>query len=421
MSKWIAAAVAVLISGATYAQEKTRIVAVVNDHPIAQADLKYRIDMALLSSGMEKTPETVKQLSPEILKMMIDEILQQQLGDKFKIEVSEAEIDHLVQSIEVQNNMEPGGMKKLFESRGIPFDVMRTHLKARQVWHEYIKAKYIDSIAIGKQEVATYMENIKKTKDQPHFLLAEIFIPFGGDITESSALKHTTMLADKIKRGAHFSAVAQEFSRLPSAARGGDMGWVTLDSLDTSLKPVVSSMPLGGLSAPLRVEGGFYLILLRDRRENGKELGKETFLTFRQALFEVDPQGDPAFVEQIFLKAKSFRHQARSCSTAASLLKGNKGIKSQVINKAPASQLPTELRKILLFLEGGGASAPILTPDGFLMLWLCSKEDYNPQDPTEEEVRGLLLERKLSLLAQRELRHLHRGAVITVRHNHSVE
>jgi len=68
-------------------------------------------------------------------------------------------------------------------------------------------------------------------------------------------------------QGAPFQTVAGQFSQSPSAADGGDIGWVIQGQLRTN-----SIMPfsrygrdrLPGQSAP---RAGYYILLLRDRRE----------------------------------------------------------------------------------------------------------------------------------------------------------
>lgn len=416
MLKWMMGCFLIMISY-SFGQQSSKVIAIVNDHIIAERDLQHRLNMALLSSGMEKTDKNIEQLKPQILQLMIDEILQQELGDKYAIHIHASDIDRIVQAIESQNNMEPGGMKKLFKRHHIPFHVMEAHLKAKETWREYIKAKYSDSISIEPNEISFHLNNLKKTRDLPHYLISEIFIPFDDHFDATKAMHNARMLSDKIRRGADFGMMAREFSYLPSAMQGGNMGWVTLDTLDQPLATTLKTMEKGRVSPPIRVEGGVYLLIIRDHKPNGHDIGKETFITFQQALFPIQSMVDEDLIQRTYAEATLFRQKAKTCSVAKSLLKHHKKIRSQTVQKVPASQLPLQLRDLLLKLNTHTPSMPILTPEGVLVFWLCDVEHYNPQEPTENDIRHRLIDKRLSHISQRELRRLHRGAVIRYMEN----
>jgi peptidyl-prolyl cis-trans isomerase SurA len=404
-----------LLGTTVCAQGAGSIVAVVNDKVISKRDFDHRINMALLSSGGEASEAQKKEIGEHILRLMIDEILERELGKKFKIDISDMDIDRSIEVLEAQNGMPKGGLQKLLESKNIPMRIMREHLKARQTWQEYIKAKYSDTIQVSDQEVQTFLEKIKKQKDAEHFLLSEIYLPFGSGTSEEQTRQYAHVLREKIRKGAPFAAIAQEFSQLANGSRGGDMGWITLQSLDETRARALKGLKPGEVSEPIRVEGGYYLLLLKDRQSHGRDLGKDTLLSFQQALFPASPQGPQEQLQQVYQKAQSIAHQAKSCSVSARLLSTEKGVKVQTIQRAPASELPPELKKLLLALSPNTSSQPILTPQGFLVFWLCAKEDFNPQEPKEEDVRLMLLEQRLTMISQRELRNLHRGAVIDIK------
>lgn len=391
------------------------ISAIVNDRAISGADLRHRVYMALLSSGMPRNPETIAQLSPQILQMMIDEVLQRELGDRYKITVSDLEIDTMIQGIEEQNQFGKGGLKRLLESNGVPMGVMRDHLKARHIWQEYIKAKYQGNIVVTDGQVANHMAALKRIKNKPHYHLAEIYLPILSNADGEKVAKDARVLHQKIQAGARFSAIAQGFSRVESMAQGGDMGWVTLDSLDPQVASAVAALTPGKVSAPIRVKGGYYIVKLLDTAPDASKVGKETYLSFQQALFQVNPNGGQEALESVYHQAERYRQKAKSCKAVGSLLSGIKGVKLQTVNRAPMSRMPAELQKLLLSLKEGGSSRPVLTPEGFMVFWLCSKEDYTPHDPKPEEVKAMLMDQKLSVLAKREAKNLRRGAVITIK------
>ena len=54
----------------------------------------------------------------------------------------------------------------------------------------------------------------------------------------------------------------------------------------------------------------------------------------------------------------------------------------------------------------------MLTEAGALMFMVCEKEEINPQQPSHDEARNLLMDRKLASIAEREMRSIRRSAHI---------
>jgi parvulin-like peptidyl-prolyl isomerase len=64
----------------------------------------------------------------------------------------------------------------------------------------------------------------------------------------------------KLGKGADFAQTAQQLSKDASAGKGGDMGWVTPDSLDPALKNAVEGLKEGQVSPVIKTQQGFAII-----------------------------------------------------------------------------------------------------------------------------------------------------------------
>ena len=98
--------------------------------------------------------------------------------------------------------------------------------------------------------------------------MSEIFLAAEGAQQSGSAQDAAKRLMEELKKGASFAAVARQFSQAPTAARGGDLGWVQADDLAPELRSTVEGLEQGQVTGPIQSEGGYYIVLLRDRREN---------------------------------------------------------------------------------------------------------------------------------------------------------
>ena len=77
------------------------------------------------------------------------------------------------------------------------------------------------------QEVDAELARYAEGADKPHYLVSEIFLPVDNPDQDAKVLKTAQSVEEQLKSGRALSPmVARQFSQSPSAASGGDMGWV---------------------------------------------------------------------------------------------------------------------------------------------------------------------------------------------------
>lgn len=391
------------------------IAAVVNDRIISVADLEYRLKLALLSSGLEDSPEVRKNLKDQILKMMIDEALQLSTAEKYDIKATDTEVLQAFNEFENRNNMQPGQLKALLTTNSVPLEVLYNQIRANLSWREYIHARYQGTVQIGEQDIDRAMKQFEVKKDKPQVLVSEIFLRIESAEKGHRIEEKAQEFVQELRKGAQFSALAQQFSQNASAARGGSIGWIAENDLDPSLAQAVQNLQVGQVSDPVKTQNGYYILLIKDRRSPGESIGKDTLLSFTQVLFPVSQPFSDENLQPVFNQAKSIAANSKSCGLLKTLAKANKSIQMREVQKARMSDMAPQLKNMLLNLGTGTASEPILTDMGFIVFMVCAKEEINPDNPTRDEVRGMLFEQKLEQLSQREMRDTRRGAHIDVR------
>ena len=89
-------------------------------------------------------------------------------------------------------------------------------------------------------------------------------------------------LLQEMQRGAPVPAWSRANSRgAPSAAAGGDIGWIASTELSPELQPIAERLQPGQVSLPVRTRNGVYIIAMRDRRA-GATAGATSAVTLRQ-------------------------------------------------------------------------------------------------------------------------------------------
>jgi peptidyl-prolyl cis-trans isomerase SurA len=217
-------------------------------------------------------------------------------------------------------------------------------------------------------------------------------------------------------QGARFSAVAQQFSQSATAAVGGDIGWVRPEQLSPELGKAVAQLRPGELSAPIRTGAGFYLLLVLDRR-SGKSAGpEEALLHLVQIVFPLSPQAPEAVRRAAIVEAQNAKTTAKNCEELLKIGKEKGSAQLSSEGRLRTDQIAPAMRNIVLGLEAGQASQPIVQKNGVGVIMVCEKTA--PQAltvPTRDEIGETLTRQRLETLARRYMRDLRRTAFVDVR------
>lgn len=87
-----------------------------------------------------------------------------------------------------------------------------------------------------------------------------------------------------------FAAAAAKTSEHPSAAAGGDLGWVDRGALDPKIADAVFTMSKGIVSGILETDSGMYLVLIEDQQPASLEPFESVRPTLREYLFGANVQ-----------------------------------------------------------------------------------------------------------------------------------
>src|SRR5689334_25050292 len=80
-----------------------------------------------------------------------------------------------------------------------------------------------------------------------------------------TAMQGANQLVTQMQQGAPFPAVARQFSALPTAASGGDAGWVSTGEVAPQVQSALEQMRPGQPSTPIPVKDGVDIVYLRDK------------------------------------------------------------------------------------------------------------------------------------------------------------
>ena len=405
-----------LVVAATGAQaQENRIAAVVNSEIITADDLSARMSLVMRSSDIQDTPENRQRLAPRLLRQLIDEKLQMQEAKRLNVTISKEESDEALAGIEQRNNMPKNGLADYLKRAGIPKSTLIDQLTASLAWAKVVRNRFSPEVTVSTEEINESMAEIKSEEGKPQSHVAEIFLAVDNPAQDDEVHRLADRLIEQIRGGANFSAVAQQFSQAPSAAVGGDIGWLTPSQLGPQLDSAIEKMKPGEMSFPQRTPAGYYVLYVIARRTFGAADVNQTKLTLVEVAFPLGPSATAADRQRVTNEALQLSGDTKSCGELAKFGRDH-GLPTQN-GDVIAGNLPPEFRPQVLALKIAEASKPIALSEGkgVGVFMVCQREDPQGGMPTRDEVANNLARERLDALARRYLRDLRRAAYLDIR------
>ena len=342
----------------------------------------------------------------------MDERLQSQEAERLGIGVSEHEIARQIADIEKRNNLQPGGLDRFFRSNRLDIEALKEHLRVEAAWSKVLARRIAPRVEVGADEVEARLAERRAAVGSSEYVVSEIFLAMNDPAREAEVRAVADGIVAQLRAGASFEGLARQFSQSSSAAIGGDLGRVRAGQLDSRLEAALDSLVPNGFSMPVRLENGFYILLLRERRVIEGLAAEEAEFALKRLHFRAPDGAAPAQVEALREQAAAVGGQVAGCADMERAA-GDAGIEEPVdIGRIKLGDLPERLQQEVAGLDPDVASSPMPWEGGFLVLMVCERI-ATPDDAREraEIARQLRIER-VNRRADRYLQDLRRTALI---------
>lgn len=401
-------------------QDATRIVAIVNGQVVSNTDVENRARLFAMSTGLKLTPDVLDRLRHQIVQQLIDERLRMQAMERNKIVVPDKAIADALREIEARNNLAPGALRQKLAADRISQITLIDQIRTQLGWTQLLRQQLGSDIEVTPTQIAEQQRLESTQVGQSEYQVGEIFIPVEDPAARADAQRFAETVITDLRAGAAFPLVAAQFSQNQSALQGGELGWVQANQLDPAVAALVQQMPVGAVSNPVSVPGGFSIVTLQGKRVIGHDVG--TVLTMREAFIAftspLNPQAPTDQQRQALEKARSLSASMHSCEQMEQAAKNNPP--SHPVNPGDVrldSVNPPAFRQLLATVPLEHATQPLVAADGISVVMVCSREQKNLDALTAQDVKARLLQRRVELLSERIMRELRRTSQIELRTN----
>jgi peptidyl-prolyl cis-trans isomerase SurA len=409
--------------GQAQPSQSTGVAAVVNEYVISNYDLDQRTALFVATSGVRPTAETLPQIRIQVLRALEDEVIELQEASKRKINATKLEVDKALQNIAQDNKLTVDQILATIGQSGVTANTFRQQISAQIIWQKLVAARYGAEITITDQQIDEAMDRLKQGSDKPQYLLSEIYMGVDKPEDEISIRASAEQLAQQTRQGASFQTVASQFSQSPSAADGGDIGWVEQGQLADELDHALMDLKPGQIVGPIRAEGGYYVLLLRDRREPVGSKPVQAAATpdpnapvpLMRFLIPLPANADATVKNRAMALAVNIKAEARACGDLPGISSQLQGTVLTSLGPTDPKDLEPELRDALAKTGPGDTVPPFFSPAGLELIMRCDRPVSASGTfalPTRDQLRQQLSAQQLSLFAKSYLRDLRREAVM---------
>ncbi|MEO0712969.1 MAG: peptidylprolyl isomerase [Pseudomonadota bacterium] len=376
------------------------IAAIVNDEPISYTDVRQRARFLLLGLGAETpTPEQVEQVTGQALEQLIDEELQLQEAAEYEVEIEADEISAAVDDMARQTGTDRNTLFTQLLAAGINPSSLEEQMRAEIAWRRVMGGLYGSRIRISQNQIEDQLAQIRSSSSKTQYNVSEIFLFAPDDETRAQAVQAATSIVQQLQQGASFQVAAQRLSSAPTAATGGDMGWVTLDAFDDARAEIIAGATPPTLTSPIEVDNGVYILAVRGKAEPQE----------RVSMVELVRLVSTASDDTALLAAVE---QSEGCENLDAIAAEDEALSVIPLGRVNTSELGEEGASLVLFTQVGEATDVFAVRDGLAVMFVCDRADNVENIPSREQIEDRLTNQQLGMISERTLRNLRREATI---------
>ncbi len=384
------------------------ILATVNDSVITGFDLRQRMLLVIAMTQVQPTPENIPAIQQQALNALVDERLQvQELAKYEDLVVSDQEVEAEIASMAQEVGASPQAYVEFLAQGGIRPTTLREQVRTQIGWSQLVGGRFQSRARVSRAAVNAALRQVSEAATKKQYLIGEIYIESARVGGQQAALNGANQLVQQMVQGAPFQAVAQQFSAAPSATRGGDAGWVVEGTMQPALQQALDQLAVGQLSRPIPVDGGVYIIYMRDKRDGASA----SLVQIKQVMIELPETATDSDVAAATQRLEALRPQL-TCDSMLARATSEQGLLGADLGEADVQNLAPQFQQVARSAEVGSVSTPVRTPLGIHLLGVCGRRVGGTEAPNPQEIENTLFRANLATLGRRYMRDLREDALI---------
>ncbi len=238
-----------------------RVVAIVNNDIVTLYQLNketepYKKKIEATSYSDDQKQEMLKDINEKILNSLIDQSLTHQEAKKYRIDISENEIDRAVENILESKSMSMDDFLKALGQERLEIEEYRKNLKNQILHTKLINYAVKSKVIIMESDIIAYYKNHKeKYSGIQKYHLRNILMNSEDRIKE---------VKEKLDNKEDFTTLAKKYSIASNAQDGGDLGLFDIKNFPENIKAKILKLKKDQFTDVISTVQGFQIFYIED-------------------------------------------------------------------------------------------------------------------------------------------------------------
>ena len=284
-------ALAAAADGGTETLVVDRIAAVVNKNVVLQSEVDSLLDQMMQADPLPPNADVDKAKAArreDILDGLIAEKLLDDEVKKLRIDVTDAEVDRVVEATKKEHDLDDAKLKMALARQGLTLEEYKEGLKKQLTKMKIIQLKVKNRVQVTDQDVkakiaqTALMSSMEFKVKARHIL---VLVPQGSD--GKAELARILAAKERIAKGEKFEDVAKGVSEDPgSKDKGGDLGTFGRGEMVPEFERVAFTAEPGKVVGPVKTAFGYHLIKVEQHVATAQKTGPALEEDIRSSLFQ---------------------------------------------------------------------------------------------------------------------------------------
>jgi peptidyl-prolyl cis-trans isomerase SurA len=271
-----------------------RIVAVVNEDIITLYDIEMLLQPMLKNLKTQGlSPERERQVAANLRSEMLDNLINVKLTEqevkRYKITVTEEEIDNQLRQVKQRRSLTDEGLRALLIQEGMTLEEYRKEVKLQIQRTKLVNREVKSKVVITQKEIKDYYEkNRSKYGGSTQYYLWNLFVKLPSNPIPMERQTAQTLLdeaLEELKRGRSFEELARLTAERSRGIQGSELGWFRTDELTPQLREVVRSLKAGQVSTIVESDFGYQVVYVQRIQETAAKPLEQVEAEIQEILF----------------------------------------------------------------------------------------------------------------------------------------
>ncbi|MFB6422166.1 MAG: peptidylprolyl isomerase SurA [Candidatus Malihini olakiniferum] len=381
-----------------------KVAAVTDNDVVLESDVRAFLQfMKINAQQVRQQLLDESTLRHQILDRLIMDNIILQIAKKMNIQISDAQLDQVINNIATQNHMTLDQLKSQIAYKNLIYSTYRNQIRKEMTIAVVRNSEVRRRIIILLEEIDALANQIaSQTSEDAEINLSQILIllaenPTQKQVDDSEILANS--LVKQLQGGANFAKLATANSADSQAIKFGQISWNTLQEIPSPFAKILTQAQKGQVVGPIRSDVGFHVLRVNDILF-GKKTASITEVHARCILLKPSSVMSNSQVRaKLDEVAKQIKSGTTDFATQAKQLSQDPSSANQGgdLGWATPDMYDPLFRSTLMKLRKGEISAPIYSSFGWQLIQLLDIRHINKIDTAQKDrAYRLLFNRKFT-------------------------